>query len=176
MHFIRLNLPFIKSRAVQGVGDLVDPASIRAAFASVADWTRRIGSQFNDLERSLTPVSFMLNDDQAGYIPFTVDTSRGILILSGDVAAAGNAMVGFRVGTSAYCDEMAQGLVTPVTVGTGTLAGTTGVNGDLTIRADTGSSRLYIENRTGAERSYVVTFVSLTADAGDALPDVFVTV
>lgn len=74
MAIFRLNLPLIKSRVIAGVGDLVDPKSIRAAFNSIADWSRRVGSQLNDF-RDLLPV------DYSSWTPeFTnLDVEDGIL-------------------------------------------------------------------------------------------------
>jgi hypothetical protein len=98
-----------------------------------------------------------LNDDQAAYMQFTASAARGLMLLGANTRAAGSAVVAFRVGASAFVHTLASVGAT-VTVGTGTLAGTTGTDTHLTIRADTATNRLYIENRTGATRDYGVIF------------------
>lgn len=113
---------------------------------------------------TITPVL----DDQAFYIDFrnaagaVVDSSRGIAVIQGSAAGAGHAVVAFRVGTAAHATILASGGIA-TTGGTGTLGGTTGADASFNIRADTSTStcRLYFENRTGGQRGYTFTFLSM---------------
>ena len=105
-----------------------------------------------------------LNDDQAGYWTFSAADSRGIAVISGNVDGAGSTMVAFRVGSNIFCRALASGISAgAVATTTGALNGTTGTNGNLTLSVTLTATgdRLYIENRTGATRGYVITFLSL---------------
>lgn len=103
-----------------------------------------------------------LNDDKAGYIEFS-GLTRGVAILSGNTSTANGCIINFRCGDgSAFVTTW--GAPAGVTTGTGTLAGTTGPDTNLNIRADTATNRLYIENRLGASRAYCLTFLSLALD------------
>ncbi len=129
------------------------------ARAAIAELRRRINAlEVTDAEISVDVLT--LADDQAAYIAFAVDTSRGVAVFQANAAAGGSGIVAFRVGTSAYTSLLASTGVT-VTVGTGTLAGTTGTDTHLTIRADTATNRLYVENRTGATRTYGFSFLGM---------------
>jgi hypothetical protein len=101
--------------------------------------------------------SFNLNDDQAGY--FTIDTvigRQGAMLIAGNTASAESGMVAYRVGDAfAFCSEL-NGTTNFATT-TGQLTGTTGADGFLTISADTATNRVYVENRTGGIKNYVIT-------------------
>jgi hypothetical protein len=103
-----------------------------------------------------------LNDDQAGYFTFSATASRGILCISGNVDAAGSAIVAFRVGDNIFCRALGSGISAgAVATTTGALAGTTGSDGNLTLSVTltaTGN-RFYIENRTGGARGYAVSIL-----------------
>lgn len=116
-----------------------------------------------------------LNDDQAGYVAFSAAAARGIVVIAGNIDAAGSAMVAFRVGDNIFARSLASGISAgAVATTTGALGGTTGTNGNLTISVTVTATgdRLYIENRTGAARGYVLTFLSLIV----GFPATFVTV
>lgn len=53
----------------------------------------------------------------------------------------------------------ALGSTASATTGTGNHGGTTGVDGNLTVAADSGNGELDIENRTGGRRTVRVTFI-----------------
>jgi hypothetical protein len=97
-----------------------------------------------------------LNDDQAGYFTFSGLTIATITVAP-NLSSGKAAQVSFRCG-----DANAYGIVmggsSGVVAQTGTLAGTTGVDGNLTFAADTATNRLYIENRTGSAITYSFTF------------------
>jgi hypothetical protein len=95
-------------------------------------------------------------DDTAGYIQFN-GAARGVLTISGNTSGAKAAVVHFRCGDGSAHSTVMTGSAN-VTGTTGALAGTTGTDGHLTIAADTATSRLYIENRTGALRAYNYSF------------------
>jgi hypothetical protein len=103
-----------------------------------------------------------LADDKAAYLTFSGVTG-GTAMVTGNIGTAKAALVHFRVGDgSAHATIMANsggGVVGQ----TGTLAGTTGTNGNLTIAADTATNRLYIENRTGGSVSYSLILSTNTA-------------
>lgn len=103
-----------------------------------------------------TQDEFTMPSESAGYFQFA-SGARGILHISGNTVAAKAAVVHFRCG-----DASAHATVLSSSAGvvgqTGTLSGTTGVAGNLTIAADTASNRLYIENRTAGSRVYTVLF------------------
>jgi hypothetical protein len=106
-------------------------------------------------------IEYSLADDRAAYIDMGAVT-RGIAIFSANASTGGSAIVHFRVGDgNALCNKLASTGPT-VTTGTGTLAGTTGTDTHLTIRADTATPRLYFENRLGSSVSYTFTFLSVT--------------
>lgn len=145
--------------------DAITAASVTASgqvqgatgvFSSSATITRAV----TQTQRSRTEQS--LNDDQAGYFTFSAAT-RGILTLNGNTSAAKSAVIAFRCGDgSAYVTVLSSS--GGVTGTTGALAGTTGVDGELTISADTSNPRLYIENRTGGLRSHTPQFLSIASD------------
>jgi hypothetical protein len=150
----------------------------QTAFSNTTSLTSRvIGTQFYELfggaeRKDFTQTrvraeadkfrwkeEFSLDDDEAGYVDMG-SVTRGVLVVSGNVGAAGSATVHFRVGDANAHSSIASSTGPTVTGATGALDGTTGVDGHLTISADTATNRLYIENRTGSARSYVVTFLS----------------
>ena len=142
--------------SLAGQADHIARSGVEALRRQLTDLSDRITTT----ETVLTPANLVLADDEAAYIQFTADATRGIAVFGGNVAAAGSGVVSFRVQTSAYATAVASAGAT-VTVGTGTLAGTTGTDTHLTIRADTASNRLYVENRTGAARDYGFAFLGL---------------
>lgn len=104
-----------------------------------------------------------LNDDQAVEIDFDGQVVGGLLILTGNLGGAGHAIVVFRTDGSAFATKLASQIAAGnVTTLTGALNGMTGADGDLTISAATGQSALFIENRTGATRSYRFQFLNLS--------------
>ena len=109
---------------------------------------------------TVTPIS--LADDAAAYLTFSAAGTFGIAVITGNVDAGGQAVVSFRVGDgSAFVNVLSSGGVT-VTGQTGTLTGMTGVDGQVTISADTATNTLYIENRTAGTKGYDMTFLGLS--------------
>jgi len=111
-----------------------------------------------------TPAAIVLQDDTAAFMSFEKPgggVTQGVAVIGSNLAARGLAVIAFRVGDAdAYCTVLSSGGATVVGT-TGTLNGTTGVNGNLTFAANTANDRLYIENRTGNTGNYHVTFLSL---------------
>lgn len=105
-------------------------------------------------------------DDGVATYEFDTAGTHGVMVIGADVVAAGPCMVAFRVGNNEYVSLL--GGDSSVVVGTtGELVGTTGTDGDLTISGHS-DKKLYLENRTGGERTYTVTFLSM--DGGRLLP------
>lgn len=102
---------------------------------------------------------FTIADDAVKEFTFSSTNTFGILVLSSNAAAAKQIIVGFRVGTSGYCNLLTT--AANVTMTSGVLAGTTGADGDLTISYDTSLAKLYIENRRGSSLQWMPTFLSL---------------
>jgi hypothetical protein len=104
--------------------------------------------------RAWRPIT--LNDNQAAY--FTLDSNKlqfSTLIVSPNAAASEYGSVAYRVNSaSAFCAVLYGSANFAAT--TGALTGTTGVDGDLTISSDASNARIYIENRTGDIRTYVI--------------------
>lgn len=138
----------------------------RAAIAAIRRQLAALSADVTTAEAAIDSLelyhstNLTLADDQAAYIEFSADATRGLAVIAPNTAAAGSAIVSFRVQTSAFASLVASVGAT-VTVGTGTLAGTTGTDTHLTIRANTANNRLYIENRTGAARDYGISFLGL---------------
>lgn len=109
-------------------------------------------------------------DDVAAFWPFTLDSgtfATGIAKISGSTLGLGSAEVHFRVGDSAGSYLMTTATKAgggSIVATSGTLTGTTGVDGNLTIAATT-NNRLYVENRTGNDGDYNITIVSLSDNA-----------
>lgn len=99
-----------------------------------------------------------INDDSVATLSFSGTAPRGTLVLSGSVSGAGHAVVAFRTTNSVFTRSL--GASSEVALTTGALTGTTGTDTELTISAHT-DGNLYIENRTGATRSYSITFLSM---------------
>lgn len=104
--------------------------------------------------------NFTLNNNQAGYFDFDIVNGRqGIISIGGNLSSAESGMATYRIGdASAFC-SLLNG-TTNFVVTTGALTGTTGGAGKLTVSADTASNRIYVENRTGAAKAYVITNLS----------------
>lgn len=101
-----------------------------------------------------------INDDAADSIAFDGD-ANGVAVISGQGRGPGVAIVYFRAGSSPLCSILASDIASgSVVATTGALTGTTGTDGNLTISAHTDDS-LYIENRTGSNGTYKVTFISM---------------
>lgn len=99
-------------------------------------------------------------DDGFTTIPFS-GVTRGLLFLRGNSSNARSAMFDFRVGdVNAFCTHLTNAANVAAT--TGTLNGTTGVDTNLTVAADTASNALYIENRRGASLSWMYALLALS--------------
>jgi hypothetical protein len=120
-------------------------------FRRKKQYTGVYGSNYNSWD------SFTIADDAVGYL--TIDTilgRQGAILITGNNANAQSGMVAYRVGdVFAFCSELS-GTANFATT-TGALTGTTGADGFLTISADTATDRVYVENRTGTSRTYVIT-------------------
>lgn len=98
-------------------------------------------------------------DDAAATIdvPFSV----GVVIISGKAGVAANrsGVLGVKVDGGTPLVSLAVGAGLTVDATSGTLTGTTGSDGNLTVRASTTTGNLYIENRLGGSGSFTATFV-----------------
>jgi hypothetical protein len=104
---------------------------------------------------------FAMNDDTAAYIEFS-GAARGMIALSATAGSGGSALIAFRAGdASQFATILASGGATVGSAGDTTLAGTTSTDGRLTVATPSASNRLYLENRTGAARSYKYTLMNL---------------
>jgi hypothetical protein len=106
-----------------------------------------------------TPIS--INDDSVYTFNFT-GLTQGILVLSGNASTTRAAIYAFRVGdASAYVQNISAAIGVAGATISGAPTGTSGIDGNTTIFADTANARLYIENRKAATMVYMPTFLSL---------------
>jgi hypothetical protein len=101
--------------------------------------------------------NLVLADDAAASIEFSATGSFGIVAVSAPTTGAKPSIVAFRVGSSNYCSIMAGSAAAT----TGVLAGTTGADATVTFSTDSGDNKFYIENRSGASRTFRFTFLSM---------------
>jgi hypothetical protein len=161
--------------------DQNDVLPSQLGFTTSATWIGRIVGQVG-VDPSETSNGLQLKyirsygalavaDNQAFYVEFAGAGTRGLFHLNGNVDSAGSGVFAFRVGDgSAFVRSMGSGISSgAVTTGTGTLDGTTGTDTHLTIRADTATNRLYVENRTGGSKSYTYLFAPLAGPASPTL-------
>jgi hypothetical protein len=100
-----------------------------------------------------TSTQFSLDDDQvATFVPYW---ETGFVLLNTD-ATTNNAMAWYRV-SSANMQSVYLGSNAEIT--TGVLAGTTGNDNKVTMSIHT-DGKLYVENRSGANRTLSVTFLA----------------
>ncbi len=104
---------------------------------------------------AFTSYTFTLADDAATSIDLGAAAGGMCFIGSLGSSTARGAFL-FRVGATPLADNA---IGTPGTLGTGTLSGATGVDGEFTIRAHT-DNKLYFENRTGASLSFTLALVA----------------
>jgi hypothetical protein len=104
---------------------------------------------------AFTSYTLSLADDAATSIDLGAAASGWCFISSQSASTARGAFL-FKVGASPLADTP---LGIPGTLGTGTLAGASGVDGEFTVRAHT-DNKLYFENRTGALLTFTLTLVS----------------
>ncbi len=104
---------------------------------------------------AFTSYTFTLADDAATSIDLGAAAAGWCFLSSFSASTARGAFL-FKVGASPLADTA---LGTPGTLGTGTLAGATGVDGEFTVRAHT-DNKLYFENRTGASLGFTVALVA----------------
>lgn len=113
--------------------------------------------QVNGVVRAsgFTTAIYTLADDTA--TSFDLGTAAmGWCFISSPHATTARGAFAFKVGTSPLADSS---IAQPGTLGTGTLSGVSGVDGDFTIRAHT-DNKLYFENRTGASLSFSIAVVA----------------
>jgi len=97
-------------------------------------------------------------------VAITPPKSRGVIEIKTNIMQGEFVLAQYSTPATASMEVIADGSKGTVTTTDGTLAGTTGVDGDLTVRADSASGEIYVENRTGGTRNIFVTF-------RDAAPD-----
>lgn len=110
----------------------------------------------------------VITDDSVTAFEFN-GTAYGLVMLSSNASASPAMLLHFRVGTFGFINAVGS---TPsgVTLTTGALTGTTGVDGDITISVHT-DNKLYIENRSGVQVSYQPAFFCLAPASARLLPD-----
>lgn len=143
--------------------DILDADIIAVRKNSDGVWRKITGADLRLIKDTVTAKAFKsqigplsIADDAVADIDFSADT-RGIMIVTGNVGARGQAVVFFRVGAINEAQLLASH--GSVAVSTVFLGGTTGVDGDLTISARD-IDRIHIENRTGASGSYEIAILA----------------
>ena len=104
---------------------------------------------------AFTSYTLTLADDTATSVDLGAAASGWCFMASTSAATARGAFL-FKVGASPVADSA---IGTPGTLGTGTLAGATGTDGEFTVRAHT-DNKLYFENRTGAALSFTLSLLA----------------
>lgn len=101
---------------------------------------------------------FTVADDGVIFIPTGSGNYQQCALIGSASAGAGhpNGLFLFRSNASPQCTQIAVQTTTNVIWTTGALTGTTGTDGNFTIASANGG--LYFENRTGASKSFVITF------------------
>jgi hypothetical protein len=127
----------------------------RSEDANGVVWDQKIEARAFNSSPQIT-----IADDAVETLQFSGNQCAGMLTICATTKNAEYGTVWFRVGTSPDTGLLANS--TNFAVTTGVLTGTTGVNGNLTISAHT-DGKLYIENRTGGSRSYIITLTSTGA-------------
>lgn len=108
----------------------------------------------------------VLADDEAAEISFDTADTRFMVLIVGNVAAAGHVLAAGRVGSgSAFVSTLATGGTATIDTVTGALNGVTGTDGNVTLSAGTGTNKFFIENRTGAGRGYSFAFLCFATGA-----------
>lgn len=113
------------------------------------------------LAGGLYSMSASIADDAAhGFIsPIT----QGILFITGgtNISASRCGMIAVKVnsGTPIVSLSIGSGLTLDTT--SGSLSGTTGTDGNLTVRVDQGDGKVYVENRLGGTGVYALTFIGI---------------
>lgn len=172
-HWIGETLPVSSDEEVSNIGTTNKAGD--SPFVARADHIHKLGNNvvtsvniadnqvFNNT--SIKHNNVTLPDDTAAYIQFT-GIQYGLFALASNIPAGGACLALFRAGDASAMVTILSSTGT-VVGGSGTLAGTTGPDGQLNIRAraDGVVSRIAFENRTGAQRVYIITFLSLNTAA-----------
>ncbi len=101
--------------------------------------------------------NIVVADDAVATLEFTNSGTLGVVVISGSAPNARPSIVAFRVGSSNYCEVLGG----TMTAASAALTGTTGDDAMVTVATDASTNLLYIENRSGASRTYRVTFLSM---------------
>jgi hypothetical protein len=158
--------------AWNAISDVNDGQSLGGSWidevrAAVAQLQTAIGASESPgvpplADRIMSPAISSIADDTAMTLGVGTGVVRGLLVVVGNTAPAGHALVAFRTGDpSAHATVISSGGVT-VDGGVGALGGTTGVDGRLTIHARTDQTWLQLENRTGSVRGYSFSFLAVS--------------
>jgi hypothetical protein len=121
---------------------------------------RRTQSISNTSQQSLDFAStrnIAINNDSVATLEFSASGTFGIAVISGSTLAAKPSIISFRVGTSAYCETIAGS----ITSSSGALTGTTGSSPAVTVSTSASDNLLYVENRSGSQRTFRLTFLSM---------------
>jgi len=144
--------------------DIIDVPSVANFFTNTningGETTRRATTINNISYRALDFAStgnIAVNDDSVATIAFDNSGSFGIVAISGPTSGAKPSVIAFRVGTSNYCEILGGNMVAT----TGVLSGTTGSDAAVTVSTNSADNLLYIENRSGAQRTFRLTFLSM---------------
>lgn len=131
----------------------------------VADSAKTLGIGW-ETPASVAVDSITLTDDQAAFLSFP-GLRHGIVLVSPNLASGGTAVVRFRSGSNAEAAGITLTGTVNIAAALGELSGNTGADGALNIRARINFNRLYLENRTGASKTYFLAFISFNDSLGD---------
>lgn len=131
---------------------LIDDASAAAQLTTLG--TAGLGNVYNNLGIKI----FGANIADDAFASVNVgNIFNSFIVLVGNVDSAGIGGIRLRTAAPASMTIVYQlGTTINAVAGDGTLNGTTGPDGKLNVRSDSASGNLYIENRTGSTRGYIV--------------------
>jgi len=128
---------------------------------------RRTGEILNVSSQALGFAStnnIALENDSVATLEFDGSGAFGLACISASALSAKPSIISFRVGTSAYCETIAGS----ITSASGALTGTTGSSPAVTVSTSASDNLLYLENRSGSQRTFRFTLLSM--QNGNLLP------
>jgi hypothetical protein len=144
------------------LGNLVTNRNIEAL-----QLRRRTGEILNVSSQALGFASsnnIALENDSVATLEFDGSGAFGVACISASTLNAKPSIISFRVGTSAYCETIAGS----ITSASGALTGTTGSSPAVTVSTSASDNLLYLENRSGSQRTFRFTLLSM--QNGNLLP------
>lgn len=152
-HMANMAQATVKGRqAAAGTGD---PENLTASQLATVLGTAGLTTVKAAIGERLFPGT--IADDTAVALNVGTSIQVGLCDIIGATDSAGVGICRFRTTATASMAIIAQvGTKINIVAGDGTLAGTTGPDTFLNVRTDSAGGNLYLENRTGTGRSYVV--------------------